>query len=34
MTPGLHTLLDIPLNVSDVVARIRLSGEYINAYWS
>lgn len=28
MTPGLHTLLDIPLNVSAVVARIRLSGEY------
>lgn len=28
MALGLHTLHDIPLNVSAVIARIRLTGEY------
>lgn len=28
MALGLQTLLDIPLNVTSVVARVRLSGEY------
>ncbi|MGK2889234.1 MAG: FeoA domain-containing protein [Candidatus Malihini olakiniferum] len=28
MMLGLHTVLDIPLNISAVVARIRPSGEY------